>query len=237
MGNQNIYQKLIEVRKSVSYLKKDNKGYQFQYVSSSQTLGTLRGKMDELGLLLVPSVLESEIRDHTTDKGKHEYFTAINIKFTWINAENPEERVESMWIGQGLDSGEKGVGKALTYAEKYFLLKFFNIATDKDDPDSFQNKFGEQNNDNKPTQNKPASQKIANKTSADWEIAFESYFKNPRSRTAKNINAWRAKNKAALNTTLQGDEITKFQGFLADMEILYAEEAKEQSGSKLQMNV
>ena len=32
------------------------------------------------------------------------------------------------------------MGKALTYGEKYFLLKFFNIATDKDDPDSFQRK-------------------------------------------------------------------------------------------------
>ena len=29
-------------------------------------------------------------------------------------------------------AGEKGVGKALTYGKKYFLLKFFNIATDKD---------------------------------------------------------------------------------------------------------
>lgn len=137
----NIYQKLIEVRKSVQYLKKDAKGYSFNYVSSSQTLGTLRGKMDEMGLLLVPSILEDEVRNHTTAKGNHEYFTKVSIKFTWINAEKPEETIESMWIGQGLDSGEKGVGKACTYAEKYFLLKFFNIATDKDDPDSFQKKF------------------------------------------------------------------------------------------------
>lgn len=33
------------------------------------------------------------------------------------------------------------VGKALTYAEKYFLLKTFNIATNGgSDPDSFQEK-------------------------------------------------------------------------------------------------
>src|SRR5690606_10249645 len=48
---------------------------------------------------------------------------------------------KSSWYGQGIDiAGEKGVGKALTYAEKYYLLKTFNIATDKDDPDSFQDK-------------------------------------------------------------------------------------------------
>lgn len=136
----NIYQKLIEVRKTCQYLKKDNKGYQFQYVSSSQTLGTLRQAMDEQGLLLVPAVNSFEVRDHTTSKGGHENYTLLDMTFTWVNADNPEERVECGWTGQGLDTGEKGVGKALTYAEKYFLLKFFNIATDKDDPDAFQDK-------------------------------------------------------------------------------------------------
>ena len=134
----NIYQKLIEVRKAVPYLKKDNTGFQFKYVSSSQTLGSLRDAMDEQGLLLVPRVLATEIRDHTTRKGDHEYFSIFNMTFTWINAEKPDESIECPWTGHGLDDGEKGVGKALTYAEKYFLLKFFNIATDKDDPDSFQ---------------------------------------------------------------------------------------------------
>jgi hypothetical protein len=43
--------------------------------------------------------------------------------------------VSCRWYGQGIDSGERGVGKAMTYAEKYFLLKFFNIPTDEDDPD------------------------------------------------------------------------------------------------------
>ena len=46
------------------------------------------------------------------------------------------------FYGQGVDiSGEKGVGKALTYAEKYFLLKFFNIPTDEADPDDANNQF------------------------------------------------------------------------------------------------
>lgn len=137
----NIYQKLIEVRKSCEYLKKDNAGYQFKYVSSSQTLGTLRAAMDAHGLLLVPKVTSHETRDHVTKKGEHEYFTIATMSFTWINADNPDETLECPWLGQGLDSGEKGVGKAMTYAEKYFLLKFFNIATDKDDPDSFQKKY------------------------------------------------------------------------------------------------
>lgn len=137
-AKMNIYQKLIEVRKAVPYLKKANQGYQFKYVSSSDTLGALRESMDTNGLLLVPRVVSHEIRDHSTRKGDHEYFTILNVEYTWVNAESPAETVVCTWQGCGLDDGEKGTGKALTYAEKYFLLKFFNIATDKDDPDDRQ---------------------------------------------------------------------------------------------------
>jgi len=138
----NIYQKLVEVRKGVLYLQKENQGHQFKYVSSSQTLSALREKMDELGLLLVPSILEEHLHTKWANKeaGATEHMTELVVEFTWINAEKPEEKITCRWYGQGLDTGEKGVGKALTYAEKYLLLKFFNIATDKDDPDAFQDK-------------------------------------------------------------------------------------------------
>lgn len=148
----NIYQKLIEVRKTVPYLQKENKGYQFNYVSSSQVLAALKAKMDELGLLLIPNVTSSKVTADIYEKADAkgnvkrtvDYFTELEIDFIWVNAENPEETIKCHWYGQGVDTaGEKGVGKALTYAEKYFMLKFFNIPTDKDDPDSFQEKIND----------------------------------------------------------------------------------------------
>ena len=137
----NIYQKLIEVRKTVPYLQKESKGYQYSYCGSSQVLSAVRAKMDELGLLLVPRVLSHTLHPKGETDAK-EHLTELEMEFAWINSEKPEETIVCPWYGQGLDTGEKGVGKALTYAEKYFMLKFFNIATDKDDPDSFQEKSG-----------------------------------------------------------------------------------------------
>lgn len=105
--------------------------------------------MDEVGLLLIPSVTSSKVATDIYEKQDNkgnikrtvDYFTELEIDFTWVNAEKPEETITCHWYGQGVDTaGEKGVGKALTYAEKYFMLKFFNIPTDKDDPDSFQEK-------------------------------------------------------------------------------------------------
>lgn len=136
----NLYEKLIEIRKSVPSLHKGESGPQFKYVSSSQALGALRGEMDEQKVLLKPEVLSSSTQFINRGADKVDaIFTELIMKFTWINAEAPEEVLESEWYGQGIDFGtERGVGKALTYAEKYFLLKFFNIATDKDDPDADQ---------------------------------------------------------------------------------------------------
>lgn len=158
----NIYQKLIEVRKEVPYIQKADKGAQYSYTGSSRVLGSLKRKMDELGLLLIPAVtnarVSSETVENTDRDGKNKktttYFTELEMTMTWVNAENPEEKIVSPWYAQGVDiAGEKGVGKAMTYGEKYFLLKFFNIATDKDDPDTFQKKFEDE--DDKPEPKEP----------------------------------------------------------------------------------
>lgn len=146
----NIYQKLIEVRKTVPYIQKADEGTQYKYTGSSRVLAAVTDKMNELGLLLVPSVTAHKLHESPIEfkdangnvtKRTTTYFTELEMTMTWVNADNPEEKIVSGWYGQGVDiAGEKGVGKALTYAEKYFLLKFFNIATDKDDPDAFQAK-------------------------------------------------------------------------------------------------
>ena len=133
----NIYQKLIEVRKSVPGLSKDkeNKFFKFAYVSSSQTLAAVRSEMDKQQLLLIPAIIKHDTRDHKTAKGGHQFLTELTLEYKWVDAENPSDFILCPWAGIGLDEGEKGIGKACTYSEKYFLLKFFNVPTDKDDPD------------------------------------------------------------------------------------------------------
>lgn len=142
----NVYQRLAEVRKAVPYLKKEQKGAQYQYVGSSDVLGSLHAKINEVGLMLIPEIVGHLVTssERTNAKGNisSEYFTELEMTMTWVNIDDPSDTAKVSWYAQGVDlAGEKGVGKALTYAEKYFLLKTFNIATDKDDPDAFQEKI------------------------------------------------------------------------------------------------
>lgn len=135
-----LAQKLVEVRRSVDYLQKTSQGSQFSYTSSSQVLAAVREKLNELGILLTPHVTHAEVRENLTKSGTAVYFTELVMTMEWADVETGETKAIP-WYAQGVDlAGEKGVGKALTYAEKYFILKQFNIPTDKDDPDAFQEK-------------------------------------------------------------------------------------------------
>ena len=143
----NIYQRLVEVRKCVTAIGKDAKtnfGEKFKYVSSNNILSVLRPAMDEFGLLLECRVTGHTLNTKWGDTDRKEHMTELDIEFVWVNADNPAEKIPCPFYGQGLDTGEKGVGKALTYAEKYFLLKFFNIPTDEDDPDAGRQNGGTQ---------------------------------------------------------------------------------------------
>ena len=130
-------------------LTKDATSNNGAYVSGNKVLVPVRAKMDELGLLLVPEVEEATFtrQDYQTKGGtKSEMFCALKIKFTWIDTETKETMVCN-WASSGLNGWDKGYGSALTYGERYFLLKFFHIPTDRDDvdyPKTPQQEMGEQ---------------------------------------------------------------------------------------------
>ena len=132
-----IYKKLLEIQRSIAGLMKDAQGNAGAYVSGNKVLVPVRAQMDKLGLLLIPEVKEATFtrQDYNTSKGsKSEMFCALKIKFTWYDTETGESLVCD-WASSGLNAWDKGYGSALTYGERYFLLKFFHIPTDRDDVD------------------------------------------------------------------------------------------------------
>ncbi|MHC5566084.1 ERF family protein [Pediococcus acidilactici] len=134
-----LYQKLQTIHASAKYVQKSQRSTQYTYAGSSDVLGQIHELMDQEGVLLIPRITSKNVMTSSNKKGAVVYFTELIMTMTWVNTDNPEETIECPWYAQGVDTaGEKGVGKALTYGEKYFLLKFFNIATDDMDPDSFQ---------------------------------------------------------------------------------------------------
>lgn len=134
----NLHEKLLEMQRRVDGLIKDgqNVSDKYDFASDENVLNQFRPMMDELGLLLIPAVRDARVHEGTTRSGTARFLTEVFYTMTWRDVESGET-LEVPWYAQGVDlAGEKGVGKAATYAEKYFLMKFFHVPTRRDDPDS-----------------------------------------------------------------------------------------------------
>ena len=203
----NLNQKLIEIRKELPYLKKGTKGYQYSYVSGSEILYKIQTKMNELGILLYPEITNCtlERNDFTQivkdkkgdeyEKFRQERFTVSNGFYVWEDAEKGDIKKVS-WVFMGeMDDSSKSIGSALTYAERYFLLKFFNIPTDEDDPDAFQKK-------NSPP---PIPVKAKPMTKSQKE-ELESIAKKLPVVSAGKLNNWLKGNKTSFDSALKSLE-------------------------------
>ena len=142
----NLMQKIVEVRKSVGAgFNKDTKSYNYTYVSGDQILRGIRDKMNEHNLLLVPEVdystLEWQKHEYENNRGqkKLDFIVQFNMTFTWIDGDDPTQQLKVPWLalGQQSDDIAKAVGTAITYNQRYFLLKFMGLPTDEDDADYY----------------------------------------------------------------------------------------------------
>lgn len=133
-----IYKKLLAIQKQVKGLSKDKKSYSFSYVTGNKLLSFIKPLMDEQGLILKQEVLsiDNDRMDYQTKNGsKSEILSKVMMRFTWIDTETGEKD-ENLFGANGQNGFEMGLGSALTYAERYFILKYFHIATDEDDIDN-----------------------------------------------------------------------------------------------------
>jgi len=162
---KNIYQKLLKIQSQVKGLSKDKQSHNYGYVTGNKLLSFIKPLMDAEGLILKQEILsvENTRQDYTViakkwlkdekgqnyseeyEKTKSEILSKVMMRFTWIDCETGEKD-ENLFGANGQNDWEKGLGSALTYGERYFLLKYFHIATDEDDID---------NPDRKPEQKEP----------------------------------------------------------------------------------
>lgn len=137
-----IYSKLLTIQKRINGLGKDKSTFNYKYVTGDKLLGEIKPMMNDLGLLLKQEVLSihNTRQDYQTKNGsKSEILSKVMMRFTWIDVDTGEKD-ENLFGANGQNDWEKGLGSALTYAERYFLLKYFHIATDEDDIDNDQRK-------------------------------------------------------------------------------------------------
>jgi hypothetical protein len=151
----NVYQRLANVRKRADFiqkadlrsedsLKENKKGQGYKAVSSALVLMKVNESINNNGLILVTDLVSKivTVEDYINSYGKNarNYITEIQTTMKWINIDDPKDTLIVNWGCNASNSSlSQSVGSAFTYNEKYFIMKFFNIATDELDPDVIKN--------------------------------------------------------------------------------------------------
>lgn len=122
----NIYQRMNAVMAEASYIQKDHEaaGLRYKTVSHDKVTAKLRGPMQKHGIAMVSDILE------LTQDGNR---TSVKMAFSFVNIDDPKDRLTVHFYGYGIDNQDKGPGKAISYCTKYCLLKTFCIESGTDD--------------------------------------------------------------------------------------------------------
>ena len=149
----NIYKKMSAITAELTAVAKNlNVGIgqsAYKAVGEADVLAAVKPLEEKHGVYSYPysrKIVEAELVTTTTEyKGKvtekANRYLRIETVYRFVNIDNPEEYIDITTYGDGIDSQDKAVGKAMTYSDKYALLKAYKIITGED-PDQFKSEEG-----------------------------------------------------------------------------------------------
>lgn len=126
----NLHQRLLAVMGDVSYIQKDRKidqGGGYKVVTHDAVTAKVRPALLKHRVLDYPQNLVCAQNGNRTEM-------TMDIKF--VNADQPDDFILVPTVGYGIDSQDKGPGKAMSYAVKMALLKALNLETGEDADDN-----------------------------------------------------------------------------------------------------
>ena len=163
----NIYQRMLKATAEIQTVAKNlcvevTKTSSYKAVGELEILNAVKPIEERYGIYSYPvsrSIAESGVMETVqkfTDKNgvvtesvRKQNYMRLEVVYRFVNTDNPDEYLDITTYGDGIDSGDKAPGKAMTYADKYALMKAYKIGTG-DDPDQ---NASEQLKDKQSTQN------------------------------------------------------------------------------------
>lgn len=143
MEDKNIFKRLSQITSEITAVAKNlNVGWgksSYKAVGEADVLAAVKPIESKNGVYSYPysreiiesAVLTSAKADGTESK---QQFLRVKTVYRFVNVDNPADYIDITTYGDGVDSQDKAPGKAMTYGDKYALLKAYKIITG-DDPD------------------------------------------------------------------------------------------------------
>ena len=164
----NIFQRMLaatsEINRVAKNLKVDiSKSQSYKAVAESDVLEAVKPIEEKYDIYSYPvsrTVIKDEAYTTTSEydgrkSEKTTFFMRLATVYRFVNIDNPDDYIDITTYGDGVDTQDKAPGKAMTYADKYALLKAYKIQTG-DDPDA-----GASGNLGKKKFEKPTAEQLA----------------------------------------------------------------------------
>ena len=149
----NIYKKMSAITTELTAVAKNlNVGIgkdAYKAVGEADVLAAVKPLEEKHGVYSYPysrKIVEADLVTTTSEyqgkvTEKTNRYLRIETVYRFVNIDNPEEYIDITTYGDGIDPQDKAVGKAMTYSDKYALLKAYKIITGED-PDQFKSEEG-----------------------------------------------------------------------------------------------
>lgn len=141
----NIYEKMSHITAEIGVVEKNlnvqvNKNASYKAVSERDVLDAVKPIEAKYRVYSYPVSRQIVDRDVLVKESEYNgqitrtntLFLRVETVYRFVNLDNPDEFIETTVYGDGLDTGDKATGKAMTYADKYALMKAYKLSTGED---------------------------------------------------------------------------------------------------------
>lgn len=145
MSEMNIFQRMSAVTSELQTVAKNltvstGRTSSYKAVSERDIIDAVKPLEAKHGIYSYPcdreilesQTLESEVVSGDVILKKTTFFSRIKTVYRFVNIDDPTDYIDTVTFAEGIDAQDKGSGKAMTYADKYALMKGYKISTGED---------------------------------------------------------------------------------------------------------
>ncbi len=129
-----IEDRLLAVMRDIKGIEKNrkNEAMGYTYRGIDDVYNELHGLFSKHGVLVIPEVASYDTKEREVLRNGRK-LTAVHVyvqvKYTFVDETG--NKMSTVMSGEGIDTGDKGLYKALSGAQKYLLLQMFLIPTEE----------------------------------------------------------------------------------------------------------
>lgn len=127
---------IVGVMRLVRAVGKDgrNERQNFNFRGIDGVVNAVGPALREVGGFFVPKVLELEYEHGLTNNGGACLDAHVKVKYSWFGTDGGEP-VTSVVVAEARDTSDKATAKAMSVAERTYLIQILCLPTDSPDPD------------------------------------------------------------------------------------------------------